>query len=468
VERKSSSAVDADSLLGGTESTVSDFVFIGCVKTKLPGSHAAKDMYQSGLFRGRRKHAESRQVPWFILSAKYGLIHPDDEIDTYELSLASLHSWQRREWSAKVLDQITQRVGEVNGKVIEIHAGLEYREYGLRQGLEKRGAKVVVPLEGLSIGRQLSWYTRGMSQPMEVATDRHVSTQRSASTDSNHVAQALTADFYEGNLDLSSRPNAPPVGWQSMPECVAVDELRRLGAGPHEVRAFLTLVAAMDRARDAERLWKNAVRLYRSDSWVFSIAQVVRRSLFELRDALATSGVSQRHGPDSAAWRLIVEALDAPSSPKSIRRAISEGVGEASDLLQAVTATRSSGQPWFPFLGGPKVSVMWVRMLADPGGASISNLGVLPVAVDVQVRKVTENLGITNTIGRELEAVRDEIQEAWQTLAVNSAGPPALAGTAAALDPALWFFGRWGCTLCERLRERAPISSVCKSCSYLR
>ena len=102
------------------------------------------------------------------------------------------------------------------------------------------------------------------------------------------------------------------------------------------------------------------------------------------------------------------------------------------------------------------MSVMWVRMLMDPGGAEIENIHVLPVAVDVQVRKVSEYLGITQTAGRDLEAVRSEIQRRWSALAGSAVGSPALSGTCAALDPALWFFGRWGCTFCERARRQDP------------
>ena len=166
------------------------------------------------------------------------------------------------------------------------------------------------------------------------------------------------------------------------------------------------------------------------------------------------------------AWRLILEALTSDESPEAVRKVLHEGAGEATELLHSVTATRLSGQPWFPFLGGPKVSVMWIRMLADPGGAEIENIHALPVAVDVQVRKVSEYLGITQTAGRDLEAVRSEIQRAWSALAESSVGSPALSGTCAALDPALWFFGRWGCSFCERGRRQIPISTVCGACRF--
>ena len=65
-------------------------------------------------------------------------------------------------------------------------------------------------------------------------------------------------------------------------------------------------------------------------------------------------------------------------------------------------------------------------MLAWPGSADLRNIGILPVAVDVHVRRITEYLGVTNTQGQDLERVRGEIQEAWRRAVETdgTAGPP--------------------------------------------
>jgi hypothetical protein len=163
-----------------------------------------------------------------------------------------------------------------------------------------------------------------------------------------------------------------------------------------------------------------------------------------------------------------MEALLSKDSPLAFRQVIFEGTGDALALLDVLAAKRSSGQSWFPLLGGPKVSVMWIRMLADPGEADIENIDKLTVAVDVQVRKVTEYLGVANTAGRPLDVIRGEIQQAWARVADAASGTQRLARTSAALDPALWFFGKWGCTYCEQRGHQLPISTVCNFCSFRR
>ncbi len=184
-----------------------------------------------------------------------------------------------------------------------------------------------------------------------------------------------------------------------------------------------------------------------------------------MRDA-RPSGVSQRHLPDAAAWQLLSESLaNRPNSP--IREVIERGVGSAEALLTEVRSRDHTNQPRHPFPGGPKVDPMWVRMLANPGQAAIAGIDVILVAVDVHVRQVTDNLRVSQTHGLPLEKARPEIEAGWRD-AVSSTeigGPPGIAGTCAALDPALWFFGKWSCAFCEAHAARATIGRACSACT---
>jgi hypothetical protein len=223
-------------------------------------------------------------------------------------------------------------------------------------------------------------------------------------------------------------------------------------------------VAALDRARDADQLWDAAERMYREASWSFDPKAVSTCSLGSLRDELAHFGVSRRHGPDTLAWRLIGEALTRLDSPQAVRMAVEDGRGSAGTLNAALNELTRRGQPWFPYLSGPKVSAMWIRMLAVPGNARIENIADIPVAVDVQVRRVTENLRVTNTQGKSLDEARPVIQATWRRGAIAAVGPPSLKSTCSAIDPAIWFFGKWGCSFCEKLGKAMPISPACVGC----
>lgn len=102
-----------------------------------------------------------------------------------------------------------------------------------------------------------------------------------------------------------------------------------------------------------------------------------------------------------------------------------------------------------------------------PGEAAITNIAQLPVAVNVQTRKLSEYLGVTNTGHLPEREALPRIEQAWRRAASDAAGPDPIAGTGAALDPALWFYyGKWGCTHCENVDGKEPIGRACASCRF--
>ena len=105
--------------------------------------------------------------------------------------------------------------------------------------------------------------------------------------------------------------------------------------------------------------------------------------------------------------------------------------------------------------------------MARPGGAAISGIDSIPVAVDDHTRRVTENLGVTDTREFSMEKAKPIIHAAWRdaVAAAEFGGPPGIEGTCAALDPALWYFGNYGCSFCEEKVELLPISRACNGCT---
>jgi hypothetical protein len=158
-----------------------------------------------------------------------------------------------------------------------------------------------------------------------------------------------------------------------------------------------------------------------------------------------------------------------------------QGDGNAGYLLAAVQE-RHQGVALFPLLRGPKIRAMWVRMLVCPGHAvNITDLAALPVAVDTHVHRVTYYLRMPpyNVVPHPPYAdggvisgrLRFAISSGWQLdiRAYGAIAPPecpALANTAGALDPALWFVGKHGCKKCHDQQRWIPIHSpgFCDAC----
>ncbi len=118
----------------------------------------AEDLYASTLFTGRRRYVESSRDEWWILSAEHGLVHPAEELAPYDVALKDAGRAARSHWSARVLSSIDARIHPEQGEVFEIHAGAEYRDFGLLDGLRARGCLVEIPTEAMRIGRQLRFY----------------------------------------------------------------------------------------------------------------------------------------------------------------------------------------------------------------------------------------------------------------------------------------------------------------------
>ena len=130
---------------------------VACVGQKLSKPAPAKDIYTSSWFRKARAYVERTGCVWFILSAKHGLVHPNEVIAPYDTTLNTMRAAGRRAWAGKVLDELGPRLEDVRS--VAFLAGLRYRQF-LAPHLKSRGLAVSVPMEGLRIGEQLQWLER--------------------------------------------------------------------------------------------------------------------------------------------------------------------------------------------------------------------------------------------------------------------------------------------------------------------
>lgn len=101
-----------------------------------------------------RAYVEAQNAEWFILSAKYGLLPPDQVIQPYNATLNDMTAEERRGWARKVADQLRPRCRR--GDHIILLAGQNYREH-LMPILKEWGCEVGAPLRGMAIGRQKQW-----------------------------------------------------------------------------------------------------------------------------------------------------------------------------------------------------------------------------------------------------------------------------------------------------------------------
>lgn len=127
-------------------------VLISCVSMKLDKKAKAEDLYISPLFKMNLAYARLlKPQKIYILSAKYGLVGLEDELEPYEQTLNTMKTREVKDWAIDVIEQMQGKVSFQNDEIIFL-AGERYRKFLIPLC---RNAKV--PLEGLGIGKQLGW-----------------------------------------------------------------------------------------------------------------------------------------------------------------------------------------------------------------------------------------------------------------------------------------------------------------------
>ena len=130
-------------------------VLISCVSKKLHHKSKAQDLYVSPLFKKNLQYAKSLNSDnIFILSAKYGLLRLNEEIEPYDKTLNKMRSNEIKEWANSVLNQLKKSTDIENDEFIFL-AGNNYRKF-----LFPHIKHYNIPIQGLSIGKQLQWLTK--------------------------------------------------------------------------------------------------------------------------------------------------------------------------------------------------------------------------------------------------------------------------------------------------------------------
>lgn len=121
-------------------------VLIGSSGATADGPVPVADLFRSPGFARAREHAVASGLPWFVLSAKHGLLEPDDVVAPYRLELGDASTVYRNAWGEWVAAQLGERV-QLPGATVEVHGGVDFAQ-PLRQPLARRGAALELPLPG--------------------------------------------------------------------------------------------------------------------------------------------------------------------------------------------------------------------------------------------------------------------------------------------------------------------------------
>ena len=137
-------------------SMAADIVLVGCSGSKAAQPARAAELFTGAAFRKARDLAIRSGKPWYVISAKFGLLHPDELVAPYDVYLPKQSPRYRSAWAQWVVAQLGER-HPLQDAVIEAHAGSAYCD-PLIHPLTEAGATLFQPLAGLGLGRRLAWY----------------------------------------------------------------------------------------------------------------------------------------------------------------------------------------------------------------------------------------------------------------------------------------------------------------------
>lgn len=133
---------------------------ISCTKGKQDHRCKASEMYSaSDLFNKAYDYCTKKYDAVAILSAKYGLLLPNEEIEPYDLTLNDMSSEEREAWAERLFKQMKSRLNLKDLDKVYFHAGENYREH-LIPKLEEICITCEAPLKNLTFGKQKAWYKK--------------------------------------------------------------------------------------------------------------------------------------------------------------------------------------------------------------------------------------------------------------------------------------------------------------------
>lgn len=150
-----------------TTPTLSDeaetLVLVGCGDAKADEPRKAKNLYTSNYFGLKRRYAEEHGDEWAILSAKYGLLDPEAEIEPYDVTVDDVDV---DEWGVAVAEDLP----DVRDTDVVVLAGPDYAEE-VEGTLFLYGADVETPTEGKKIGERMNWLSEQLDEDVDEDVD---------------------------------------------------------------------------------------------------------------------------------------------------------------------------------------------------------------------------------------------------------------------------------------------------------
>ena len=141
-------------------------IVIGCGKNKRKIAARASELYTSTRFKISKEIAANLNAVYFVLSAKHGLIGPDEVVEPYDVDIHDLSAEEKKSWARSVLAQM--QYSGVDQKFVLL-AEKSYVEHVVNANRESaRPVVLVAPFLDLEPEHIPIWLERGRQASLRI------------------------------------------------------------------------------------------------------------------------------------------------------------------------------------------------------------------------------------------------------------------------------------------------------------
>jgi len=235
---------------------------------------------------------------------------------------------------------------------------------------------------------------------------------------------------------------------------------------------FITLTVSIDYQRDSVALWEKARAAFENPQtrYLFDPHSAHETSCEKFKQDMMETGLSQKHEKDCLIWRTISDSFlkKWQGDPRNFLADCNWDAVEILSRLRSDTHTDNNKSTWdFPFLRGPKIGPLWIRMLRDNlKYENLRSLEEVPIPVDIHVAKASLCLGlVTGEYYGSLVKLFDSIRSLWKesTRGLTHKGRDMIALD---VDEPLWTLSRVGCKSRDNVTGKCLAMDRCEVRQY--
>lgn len=238
-------------------------------------------------------------------------------------------------------------------------------------------------------------------------------------------------------------------GRSDMPEDITPNCVIR---GSRDHILFITLTVSIDYQRDAPSLWESSRKTFDDPEtrYLFDPTLLHEAPFRKIREDMQKYKLSKKPKKDAYIWQTVGVTFYKKWRGDP-RKFLQDCNWDSAIILRRLRDDKHicSGRQVsdYPYLRGPKISSLWLRMLRDNVGITqLENLENVPIPVDIHVARATLATGIVRgQFSGRLDELFGCIRKAWfesvEGLVIENREMVALD-----VDKPLWHLSKYGCT----------------------